>query len=122
VEEGPLGRAETTTTIVSLKGDKDPPLLVEMQTLDGMGYLGSEEGLDDDMHFSIRRLFVEDDVSKAINDLPPRRSSSIFPNLPLVHYHNPDKFLSKLIKTQEFTVCMLVTKLVLVAVELVIVV
>jgi len=51
------------------------------------------------MHFSIQRLFAEDYVSKGINDLPPQSSGSVSPNLPLVLYHNPDKFLYKLIKT-----------------------
>lgn len=67
--------------------------------LDGMDHLGFEECMDDAMHFAIRRLFAQDDVSKGINDLPPRSSSGISPNLPLVLYHNPDKFLNKLITT-----------------------
>ena len=42
-----------------------------METLDGMGHLGLVKGLDDDMHYAIRRLFFEDDVSKGINYFPP---------------------------------------------------
>lgn len=99
VEVGSVGRVEMTAMTVGLESDRDPPPLLEMETSGGMGHLGWEEGLDDEMHFAIRRLFAEDDVSKGINDFPPLSSSSISPNLPLVLYHNPDKFLSKLIKT-----------------------
>lgn len=44
--------------IICLEGDRDPPPLVEMETLDVMCHLGLEEGLNDDMQFSIRRLFA----------------------------------------------------------------
>jgi len=59
----------------------------------GMGYKGSKEGLDDDMHFSMRRLFAKDDASNVSNESPSHSSGSISPNLPLVLYHNPDNFL-----------------------------
>lgn len=93
-----MGRAKTVTTTVGSEGDRDPPPQVEMEMLDGMGHLGSKGSLDDDMHFAIRRLFYEDDVSKGINDLPPQSLSSVSQNLLLVLDHNPDKFLSNLIK------------------------
>lgn len=70
-----------------------------MEMSDGMDHLGSKEGLDDDMHFAIRRLFVENDASNGINDSPYQSSGSISPNLPLILYHNPDKFLTYLIET-----------------------
>ena len=71
LEEGLVRRVETITTTIGSEGDRDPPSQVEMEMLDGMGHLGSEEGLDDDMNFSIRRLFAEYDVFKGINDIPP---------------------------------------------------
>ena len=89
---------ETIITIGGSEGDKGPPSPVERERLDGKGRVSSEEGLEDDMQFVMQRLFVEDDVSRRINDPPPQDSGSVSPNLPLVLYNNIDKFISKFIK------------------------
>ena len=98
VEESLVGREETIAIVVGPEGDRGPSSPIEMEILDGMGHLGLEESLDDDMNFYIRRLIMEDDASKGINNLPPWSLGSVSPNLPLVLYHNPDKFLPNLIK------------------------
>lgn len=99
MEGSSMGRERIGIIAIGPEGDKDPPLPVEMEILDGKGHLGSEGSLDDDMQFVIRRLFVEDDASKGINDLPYLSLGSVSHNLPLVLYHNSNKFLSNLIKT-----------------------
>jgi len=71
VEESLVGREETIAIVVGPEGDRGPSSPIEMEILDGMGHLGLEESLDDDMNFYIRRLIMEDDASKGINNLPP---------------------------------------------------
>ena len=71
---------------------------MEMETSNEMGYTGFKEGPNDDMHFSMRRLIVENDASNVSNDSPSHNSGSISPNHHLVLYHNLDKLLSNLIK------------------------
>ena len=98
VEVVPSRREKTVVAIVGQRSDRDSTPPEDMGTLDGMGFIGPKEGLDDDMHFSMRKLFVENNVSPMSNDSPPRSLGSIFSNLPLVLYHNLDHHLSKLIK------------------------
>lgn len=71
IEGSSVGRVEMVATIMGLKGDMDPALPVEREMLDGNGHIGLEESLEGDMNFVIQRLFVEDYVSKRINNLPP---------------------------------------------------
>jgi len=94
MEGSSVARVEMVKTAMGPKGDRHPPSQVEREILDGKGHISLEESQEDDMQFVIRRLFFEDGVSRRINNLPPQSSSSVSPNLLLVLYNNPDKFLS----------------------------
>lgn len=59
-----------------------PP--IEMGMLYGSDPTGLQEGLDDDMHYTIGILFFENDVSLVSSDLLPYSSGSSSPNLPMV--------------------------------------
>lgn len=98
MEEILVRRIEIPATAMVLEDYKDPPSPVERETLDGKGQISSKEALEDGMHFFIWKLFAEDDVSRRINNLPPQSLDSVSPNLPLVLYNNPNKFLSNFIK------------------------
>lgn len=75
--------------------DSTPP--IEMGMPNGIRFVGLEEGPDDDMNFTMRRLFFENDVSLMSSHFFPNILGSTFPNLPLVLYDNPGYFFSKLI-------------------------
>lgn len=58
--------------------------------------------VDDDMHFVMRKIFFEDE-SQPISSSPQHGSTNHpLTNIPLVLYHNPNKFFSKLAKNIKF--------------------
>lgn len=71
---------------------------VEIGTLDGSSPIGFEEGPNDDIHFTLRTLFFENDVSPMSSDSFPKNSGITSHNLPLVLYHNHYQFLPMLVK------------------------
>jgi len=87
----------TTRTLVERSNINFLPR-AEMETPHGSGPTSQKEGLHDDMHFAMRRLFSKDDASPDNSDSLPNSSGNTSPNLPLVLYQNPVQFLSKIIK------------------------
>jgi len=53
-----------------------------MGTLDESGPIGFKEAPDDEIHFTMRILFSEKDVSPAGSNSFPNNSGSTSPNLP----------------------------------------
>jgi len=77
-------KKEVKTAIVteghrSGEGSTSP---IDMEALDGMGFAGPEEGSDDDIHFTMKRLLSKNDVSPMSNDLLPNNLGNISPNFP----------------------------------------
>lgn len=98
MEASPPGEAKTTVVIEGQRNGEGSTLPVEMGVPEEIGFTIPKEGLYDDMHFTMRRLFFDTNVSPMSNNLLPISLGSTSPNLPLVLYHNLDQFLYKLIK------------------------
>lgn len=87
-----LGTIRKSKTFIVTKvngSNRDFTLPAEMGPPDEVDPIGLEEGPDDDMHFTMRRIFSKNDVSPVSSDSFPIRLGSMSPNLPLVLYHNP---------------------------------
>jgi len=66
--------------------------------LEGSDYNNPEEEMEDEMCDVMRQLFVENDTPYEIQHPNPQSSSSVHPDLPLVLYNSPSKFVAKLLK------------------------
>jgi len=102
VKHSIIGKVGTVIVIEVERSNRDFNLPAEMGILDALSPTGLKYGPKDDMHFTMRRLFFENDVSPMSGDSLPRSLGSTSSSLPMVLYHDPGQFLSKLVKVIKF--------------------
>ena len=89
---------------------------------DGLNAMDQETGLDEHMHFRMRMMFSEDDMSLDSNNSFPCCSISTSPDLPLVLYQIHVQFISKIVKIIKFAKYIIPIRLVSLVVEILVVI